>query len=542
MGCTSDGCGLPAAAPPYGGDCGTRRTLTGDWGGARNSLASSGIVFQGDVTQIYQGVASGGVRQTWNYAAHGDYLLLTDFDKLAGVKGLSLMIRAEHRMGEFIARDAGVILPPALHATTPVPDSNDLIITNFLFTQNVNENVTVLFGKLDTLDGDRNPFASGRGKTGFMHTSIVEPISGIPTVPFSTLGAGVILSVDGNPFAQFLVLNGTDTTTTAGFDELFENGVALVGAVNLPSNFGGKLGIHTLSGAWNSGTFNSIRQDPRVILPIVPLRTTDDSWVLWYSGSQFLSQDPTNPMKGWGLFGRFGVAKGQTSPIEYFGNAGVGGASPIRGRDEDQWGIGWFYSRNTNEFGPVATNALGIGNFSTGVEIFYNYAVTPHFKVTPDLQIIMPDPTFEEQKASLQAQSEKINARFTRLWIPGRRKYIACESYRLGFRWQELGEFEEAVNSFQRAIDAYDGQRPRKSKDSKAAFQVVAACHNHIGMIYLEVNEFPAATKRFTEAIKLRRELKRLFPEDRENQVYLGGALCNIGLATKSLSGILFML
>ncbi|MCA9209602.1 MAG: carbohydrate porin, partial [Planctomycetales bacterium] len=56
----------------------------------------------------------------------------------------------------------------------------------------------------------------------------------------------------------------------------------------------------------------------------------------------------------------------------------------------DLFGIGWFYNRFSNQIGPAATAALGLEAASTGVEIYYNYAVTPYFKVTPDLQIIEP--------------------------------------------------------------------------------------------------------------------------------------------------------
>ncbi len=111
---------------------------------------------------------------------------------------------------------------------------------------------------------------------------------------------------------------------------------------------------------------------------------------MWWSGAQYLYQDPCDPLKGWGLFGRYGVSDGQTNPIQYFANAGIGGQSPFRGREDDQCGIGWFYNRFSGEIGPIARTALGIENVATGVEIYYNYAVTPYFRVTPDLQVIEP--------------------------------------------------------------------------------------------------------------------------------------------------------
>lgn len=166
--------------------------ITGDWLGLRSGLGEHGITFEGDVIQFYQGVAHGGVREAFNYAGHGDYVAKFDFDKLIGTQGWSLLTRAEHRWGEGTGRDAGVLLPPALHAVTPSLETEDVIITNFIFTKVVNEQVTTFFGKIDTLDGDRNPFASGRGKRQFMNTSLLLPVGGLPTVPLATLGAGAV--------------------------------------------------------------------------------------------------------------------------------------------------------------------------------------------------------------------------------------------------------------------------------------------------------------------------------------------------------------
>jgi len=65
------GCRPPAGAEdaspanPYSGDFFTRSSLTGDWGNARNDLAAKGITFDARVTQIGQGIVSGGKNGTW---------------------------------------------------------------------------------------------------------------------------------------------------------------------------------------------------------------------------------------------------------------------------------------------------------------------------------------------------------------------------------------------------------------------------------------------------------------------------------------------
>ena len=163
-----------------------------------------------------------------------------------------------------------------------------------------------------------------------------------------------------------------------------------MGGVNVPVPIAGKMGIHSFNFAWNSKTFTSLGQDPRVFGGNIPIASHDGSWVAWWSGAQYLYQDPCDPMKGWGLFGRFGTSEAKTNPIQYFMNFGIGGQSPLPGRKNDLFGIGWYYNEFSNELGPIATGLLGIGAGTTGIEIYYNYAVTDHFRITPDLQIVEP--------------------------------------------------------------------------------------------------------------------------------------------------------
>ena len=62
---------------------------------------------------------------------------------------------------------------------------------------------------------------------------------------------------------------------------------------------------------------------------------------------------------------------------------GVGGTSPLPGREADRFGIGWYYGGASSELGPFFNPDDG-----TGVELFYNCAVTPWFQLTPNLQVI----------------------------------------------------------------------------------------------------------------------------------------------------------
>ena len=370
------------------GDCPWHRPkLAGDLFGIRPCLAERGITFDADVTQFYQGVASGGRRQRFRYGGHGDYVLNFDFGKLGVHKGLYLQIRAEHRFGKPVNLATGAVIPVALSPNLPVPGDENLMLTNVLFTQDLSESLALFFGKMDTLDGDPNAFAHGRGKDQFLNSAFVFNPIAVRTIPYSTLGAGFVLLRDASPVFTFTILNATDTSGSSGFDELFANGVALGAELRLPVELQGLPGHQLFGATWNSKEYVALGQDPRVIVPGsgVPIERKRGSWSLRYNFDQYLYVDPSDPRRGWGLFGRAGLSDGNPNPLKWFLSFGVGGSSPIPGRAEDSFGVGWYYAGASDELGPLVNIDDG-----QGVEIYYNAAVRPWFHLTTDLQIIGP--------------------------------------------------------------------------------------------------------------------------------------------------------
>ena len=326
---------------------------------------------------------SGGLEQRFRYGGHGDYVVKFDFDKLSGQEGLFLQLRAEHRFGQAINLESGSFGAPAVLANLPALDTEDLILTNVVFTQALSEQFIIFAGKVDTLDGDMNAFAHGRGKHQFLNTNFVFNPIAVQTIPYSTLGAGFSVLRGVEPIFTFTVLNATDTATTSGFDELFADGVALAAELRLPTNFFGLPGHQGFGGTWNSRDYIALGQDPRVIEPEIPIALKSGSWSLRWNFDQYLFVDPCNPLRGWGVFGRAGISDGNPNPIKWIISCGVGGHSPLRGREADRFGIGWYYGGASSELGPFFNPDDG-----TGVELFYNCAVTPWFQLTPDLQII----------------------------------------------------------------------------------------------------------------------------------------------------------
>jgi porin len=68
---------------------------------------------------------------------------------------------------------------------------------------------------------------------------------------------------------------------------------------------------------------------------------------------------------------------------------GIGGTGLIPGRSRDNWGIGYYYDAPSRDLQDSLSDVLTIRD-EQGMEIFYNFAVTPWLTVGVDLQVINP--------------------------------------------------------------------------------------------------------------------------------------------------------
>jgi porin len=309
---------------------------------------------------------------------------------MGGPQGLSLKVRAEHLFRTSINGFAGSFMPATILTALPPTGTDEVQLTNFLFTQVLSESCAVFFGKLDTADGDLNAFASGRGKEQFSNLALIAPPTPLLAVPYSTLGAGFTLLHEGQPVFVFTVLNPVDTSSTIGLDELFEEGVSLTALLRVPVQLAGRPGVQAVGAAWSSRDFTALGQDPRILTGNVPITERTGTWCVFWSGHHYLHVDPCDPTKGWGVFGRAAVSDGNPNPLEYFLSFGIGGTSPLAGRQGDTFGIGWYRNYLSDELGAIATQLIGLQD-GQGVELYYNIAVTPWLHVTPDVQFLKPE-------------------------------------------------------------------------------------------------------------------------------------------------------
>ena len=93
-------------------------------------------------------------------------------------------------------------------------------------------------------------------------------------------------------------------------------------------------------------------------------------------------------LKGWGVFLIWGVADQDTNPFNWSLSGGIGGRGLIPGRDQDVFGIGYFY--NDLQQGGVVDRTQDLRSGEQGFEIFYEAQVTGWLHLTPDLQVVRP--------------------------------------------------------------------------------------------------------------------------------------------------------
>jgi porin len=389
----------PAEENPYAGDLLTRTHGLGDPLGMRSRLADRGLTFDVYATQFYQGVVQGGRVRDWEYGGKLDYLFNVDGGKLGLWQGLLVNLHAETRYGTDVNNIDGLLAPSNIAMNFPEPNRNITSITGLKVTQALSENFVVYLGKINTLDEYVIRFSDelglGRpGLGGFQNTSLVfNPILA-RTVPYSAAGVGGAFLREGQPLFTFTVFDPEERAAKA-LEDLYARGVVLVPDLVLRGKPFGRPGLYNFGGTYSNARYRSF--DPAAYLEIPPELVRDEqfapketgSWSLYANFYQAVWVDPYDEKRTWGVFGQFGLSDGNPNPIRFVANSGIAGRSMLPRRRLDTFGVGYFYLGLSDQFKALAGPFLPQQD-EYGVELFYNYAVTPWCRLTYDLQVARP--------------------------------------------------------------------------------------------------------------------------------------------------------
>jgi porin len=363
-----------------------RSQLTGDWGGVRSKLQKKGVTFNFEWTQFYQGLAAGTGSKTFDYGGRLDALIDLDTGKLGLWKGGGLHTHLEYRYGYLPAFRGGALWPVNTGEILPLGSKDTVVASSLYLSHQFGDRTSLLIGKINVVDllaGDL--FFGGWGNRRFMNVAFVAPPSGVlPPVIF-----GAIVNVKIKPVTlTFMVFDPNDKTNKYWPDDLFRDGVNFSAGATYVGAIAGRPTTYSLSATYSTKDVTDLSD---VLLPLVGAETTskDGSYSIAFQFSHLLHQNPANPREGWGIFLKAAIADGNPNPIQNSLQVGLGGKGLFRGREQDGFGIGYYYYNFSNVLENTLEPILNLDD-EQGVEIFYSYAVTPWFFLTSDLQYISP--------------------------------------------------------------------------------------------------------------------------------------------------------
>ena len=132
----------------------------------------------------------------------------------------------------------------------------------------------------------------------------------------------------------------------------------------------------------------------------LPINFRHDSWFAIVNISQYLfvTNDPVtiarklksgDVINGIGIFGRLGYAPGDTNTVQRDASVALVAHGILPGRKYDSFGVGFFYNEISGDLKndiTFLTAGTSTAKDEKGVEVFYDFAVTPAVRLIPSYQ------------------------------------------------------------------------------------------------------------------------------------------------------------
>ena len=393
-----------------------RTHLLGDWGGARSYLAQHGIIFDFQATQFYQGVVDGSAgTNDWQYGVKGDYFLTVIGEKVGLWKGIVFNVHAETHAGDDVNTLTG-FSPGNAAMLYPNLNNDTTAITQAMAIQRVADQWGLVAGKINAFDLVDMIYHTGRGVDGFMNSSLVMPFSLAASVPASLAAAGALKFKGKEVQGALVAYDPNNCATTSCVDPLFGDGAAVAGLWKFytgPGHDGARSGYVSFGGTWSGKEYTVV--DPQS-LAFVPgeglsLSETQERWSIFSVVDQPLWTDSSDSNRALSFKGMYTITDGESTPVKWTATAALEVSSPIRGRDQDAFSVGYFHNELSGGFkntvGPLVSVAATVANRTPtriaiedtdGFEAYYKAQLTPWFALTGDVQVITATLSGEDTK------------------------------------------------------------------------------------------------------------------------------------------------
>ncbi|MDE1170193.1 MAG: carbohydrate porin [Verrucomicrobium sp.] len=380
-----------------GDDIWHRKYLTGDWGGERTKLEDQGVTFGmnniGDfLGNVTGGGSAGGQHATYFGRQRGsvdiDLKKLADFDGEFFVTGIYQYGR--NLSGNYLNVNT---------LTSSIAGTESLRLDQAWYQQGLFESrVKIKVGQLAAV----NDF----GSTGFFDILMNDELGYAPNALFPT---GQSFSPNGRPGAELsldlrditpgLYAKAGVFTPSNGYRDPDDDGVHYSNYFNYGETYAFEVGYQEqktdYAGLYKIGGNYGRRNTDYTGYTATGTQTFNNDYNIYAEATKSvyhprLSNGKLDTTKGLDLFVYNIGAPGDRNAYEYEFMTGGRYTGPFSSRPIDKIGFGFIYNRSGgNQDYNTAVNPTGapLGG-ETVVELDYQYAVTPWFKIQPDFQAI----------------------------------------------------------------------------------------------------------------------------------------------------------
>ena len=379
-----------------------RTQVTGDWGGVRTDLARNGFFLDVYTTSVYQNVTSGGIETGDAFWNSTQISLNIDTGRAGLWPGGLIHLNVQARNGEGLddTFTVGSYVPQVLGLLLPAPTfSNDIYPSDYYLVQAFGKHVAVLAGVINGLTMEDQTMFGDSYRYAFTNFNFNKnPF-------FANFYQPAALSVLGvwSPSKSFTLEGGVlDPDTTPDFANPVFKHVNLYWQATVSYSIAGLPGNAAVLGTWTN--------KPKLDLASPP-NFKKESWFEAANFSQYLYliEDSTSipqklksgqPLRGIGVFGRLGYAPDNTNPVARHASLALYGYGLLDARKYDSFGVGYYWNGTSSDLRDtlerVTLNKFHLED-EKGLEVFYDFAVTPAIRLIASYQYIW-DPLVTQVK------------------------------------------------------------------------------------------------------------------------------------------------
>jgi porin len=436
--------GLPGTET---GDVWNRTQLLGDWGGERTELARKGFFFDIYSTSYYQNVTSGGLKTGGAFVQNTQLSMNVDTGRAGLWSGGLIHFTAQSRYGDNPPNTftAGSVVPQYTGLVLPDPLlSNSFLPSEYFLVQALSKQFSVVLGKIsDVFIPDQTEFGSSFKyhfanfnfnknpmTTNFYNPTALAALGVWAFSPKFAIAGGVL---DPNSKADNLASHAFDRvnlylTSVMSYDIGGLPGQFSPAAnwsnkpkLDLEMPFGGLTSLaavtQAVGGLLGANSFDGL-----------PTNYKGESWFAIANVSQYLyvKDDPATIaqklksgqlVRGIGIFARVGYAPEETNTITRDASIALFAHGLFDGRQYDSFGIGVYHNQISNKFKNdivQLTRGRSSASDETGMEVFYDFAITPAVRLIPSYQHIWHP--LSAEVAEHRISSDIFQTRLTVAW------------------------------------------------------------------------------------------------------------------------------